>query len=103
MVEQKFEMYRVVESKAGRDKRRLFVVVGIRDDGLVLVADGDLRKLAKPKPKKRMHLKPRHWILRELAELVEKGILKDSDIRRGLTDIKNRMTENMEENTFGEE
>lgn len=41
----------VVRSKAGRDKGRVFVVVGKFDDQHVLVADGDLRKIEKPKKK----------------------------------------------------
>lgn len=45
-------------STAGRDKGRVFVIVGECEDGLcVYVADGAMRKLAKPKRKKRKHLK----------------------------------------------
>lgn len=47
---------RVVRSKAGRDKGRLFLVVGVLDDAHLLIADGDLRKLEKPKKKKLRHL-----------------------------------------------
>jgi ribosomal protein L14E/L6E/L27E len=111
MAEQSYELFRVVESKAGRDKKRLFAVVGFRADGLVLLADGDLRKLAKPKLKKKMHLKARPWVLENLAELHEKGMLKDSDIRRELMLIdinrvkkeQTEQTEIMEGNTFGQE
>ncbi len=47
---------RVVRSKAGRDKGRLFLVVGVSGDEHLLLADGDLRKLEKPKKKKLKHL-----------------------------------------------
>lgn len=42
-------------SKAGRDKGRFFAVLAIEDD-FAIIADGDLRKIAKPKRKKRKHL-----------------------------------------------
>ena len=47
---------RVVWSRAGRDKKRPFLIVGIADDGKVLIADGKLRTLAKPKKKNLKHL-----------------------------------------------
>ncbi|SHH45246.1 KOW domain-containing RNA-binding protein [Tepidibacter thalassicus] len=46
----------VVMSKSGRDKGRLFFVLKIVDDEYVLISDGDLRKLEKPKLKKVKHL-----------------------------------------------
>ncbi len=46
----------VVKSKAGRDKDRFFIVIGIVDEQYVLIADGDLRKIDKPKQKKIKHL-----------------------------------------------
>ena len=47
---------RVVYSKAGRDKKRVFLIVGLNEDGTVDIADGKLRKLAKPKRKNLAHL-----------------------------------------------
>lgn len=46
----------VVKSRAGRDKGRIFLVLEIIDDENLLVVDGDLRKLDKPKKKKIKHL-----------------------------------------------
>jgi ribosomal protein L14E/L6E/L27E len=45
-----------VRSKAGRDKDRLFIVMKIVDEKYVLIADGDLRRIEKPKKKKIRHL-----------------------------------------------
>jgi len=42
---------RVAYSKAGRDKGKLFIVIGIVDEDFVLVCDGDLRPVEKPKRK----------------------------------------------------
>jgi ribosomal protein L14E/L6E/L27E len=47
---------RVVYSAAGRDRKRPFVIVGVGDDGTVLIADGKLRVVSKPKRKNLRHL-----------------------------------------------
>lgn len=46
----------IVHSKAGRDKNKYFIIVGIIDEDYVLVADGQLRKIESPKKKKIKHL-----------------------------------------------
>ena len=43
-------------SKCGRDRKRLFSVVGVLDTEFVLVADGNLRTLENPKKKRLKHL-----------------------------------------------
>ena len=45
----------IVVSKAGRDAGRAFVIVGVADDAHVLIADGQLRGLSRPKKKKLKH------------------------------------------------
>lgn len=47
---------RIVTSRAGRDKGRRFVILALCDDAHVWIADGKVRKAAKPKKKKLMHL-----------------------------------------------
>ena len=44
-------------STCGRDLKRLFCVVGVCDEDFVLLANGDLRKLDRPKRKRLKHLK----------------------------------------------
>lgn len=46
----------VVKSRAGRDKGRIFLVLDIIDKEYLLIVDGDLRKLDRPKKKKIKHL-----------------------------------------------
>lgn len=53
---QELELGQFVKSRAGRDKGKILIVTGVVDDKHVLVSDGDLRKLDKPKKKKVMHL-----------------------------------------------
>ncbi|NMA06645.1 MAG: RNA-binding protein, partial [Ruminococcaceae bacterium] len=50
-----FVIGRAVISKKGRDKGRVFIVTGYSDD-YVLIADGKLRKVEKPKKKNKKHL-----------------------------------------------
>lgn len=46
----------LVKSRAGRDKGRFFVILSIQDENYVYIADGDLRKIERPKKKKLKHL-----------------------------------------------
>ena len=48
----------VVRSIAGRDKKRLFMIVGVCEDGSdrVMLSDGHLRKISSPKKKSLRHL-----------------------------------------------
>lgn len=48
----------IVRSMSGRDKKRVFQIVGVCNDGTgrVLVADGELHPLSKPKKKNLCHL-----------------------------------------------
>lgn len=47
---------RVARSKTGRDQGRLFVILQELDDEFVLMADGALRGIDRPKKKRRKHL-----------------------------------------------
>ena len=45
-----------VRSKAGRDQGSIFIIVSIIDENFVEIADGDIRRIEKPKKKKVKHL-----------------------------------------------
>ena len=70
------EIGQFVKSKAGRDKDRVFIVIEIVDEQFVKVADGDIRKLEKPKLKKVKHLKK----LSEFSQEVNEKILTDKKV-----------------------
>lgn len=72
----------VVMSKAGRDAKRPFVVVGVLSEEYVLLCDGDLRRLDKPKKKKLKHIKPTELRPMQLVRAGERVL--DADIRRHL-------------------
>ena len=53
---------RLVRSKAGRDSGRTLAVLAV-DGQMLLLADGKLRTLARPKRKKRRHVAPTATVL----------------------------------------
>ena len=74
----------VVRSLAGRDKGKLFFVIGVDDKNLIL-ANGKDRTLEKPKTKKRKHAE---MLLRpetRVADKIRNGeIVHNSELRRDL-------------------
>ena len=52
----------LVHSKAGRDKTRTLAVLAVEEQ-MLLLADGDLRKLDNPKRKKSRHVAPTATVL----------------------------------------
>lgn len=61
---------KVVNSKAGRDMHRKFIVVGIVNSEYVYISDGDLRKIEKPKKKKVRHLDFTDIVAQEVKDLI---------------------------------
>lgn len=79
---------RVVVSRQGRDKGRAMLIVGIVDEEYVLVADGDLRRIERPKKKKRKHLDCKSVVHEGTAQALAAGkTLLDADVRRALCDV----------------
>ncbi len=70
----------VVQSKAGRDKGRFFLVVEVENDH-ALIADGDLRKLNKPKRKKLRHLGATKTMLTLQEPLSDKSLYAEIKAR----------------------
>jgi ribosomal protein L14E/L6E/L27E len=79
---------RLVVSKCGRDKGRAFLVVGAHGEDSLLISDGRLRKIGKPKKKKMKHLifkDARVDSIRDL--LIGGGQATDRLIRRALAEL----------------
>ena len=74
----------IVRSAAGRDKGKLFVVLAVEGEFLLL-ADGKARKVEHPKRKKRRHVL---FVSAEVTRLSEKIIsnekITNSELRRTL-------------------
>lgn len=66
----------VVKSKAGRDKNK-FQLVLFSENGFVFVADGDERKISKPKKKN-----PRH--LQKTSVIMDTTAMTDKKLRNAL-------------------
>lgn len=73
MVSQELVLGQVVHSRAGRDKDNYFMVVGIINSDYVLISDGDLRKIEKPKKKKVKHLVAHDIVASEIKKRLEAG------------------------------
>jgi len=78
----------LVVSRAGRDKGKLFAVVRLEGE-FAYLADGDLRKLEKPKRKKRRHLAGTCGALGPLAQRLAAGDpVYDAELRKALKEIR---------------
>ncbi|MEA4854349.1 MAG: KOW domain-containing RNA-binding protein [Christensenella sp.] len=64
---------RLAVSRAGRDAGKVFLVTEVIDDRYVMIANGDLRKLGKPKKKKVKHLDFLPVVLENIGEKLETG------------------------------
>lgn len=81
----------IVRSKAGRDRGKHFVVLSLEKEQYLYIADGDLRKVDKPKKKKTKHLAKTGIVLTEVAEKLKNGKkVTNTELRRNLGDLENR-------------
>ncbi|MBF7095969.1 KOW domain-containing RNA-binding protein [Alkalibacter mobilis] len=79
----------VVRSTAGRDKGRFMVVIRNEENGLLALADGDVRRIEKSKTKKVKHVAKTNFIIEEVREKLSKGLkVNNAELRRGLDKYK---------------
>lgn len=69
----------VVRSKKGKDEGKVYIIMDIIDDDLLLLVDGKLRKLDRPKKKKVKHL----YIYKDVID-TEVSDFSDTYIRKKL-------------------
>ncbi|AUS98124.1 RNA-binding protein [Clostridium thermosuccinogenes] len=82
----------VVFSKAGRDAGKRFVVVGIVDSMYVLISDGNLRRIEKPKKKKKKHLELSETVIESIGNRLLTGQkVSNADIRKALAELDGTM------------
>ena len=79
-----FQIADLVISLSGRDKNRVFMVTEVLDSDYVLIADGMLRKLEKPKKKKIKHLEKSQFVLNErlLQKISEGKKITNAELRK---------------------
>ena len=86
-----YQKGQIVFSKCGRDKGRAFIVYDYNDD-YVFIVDGDLRKLEKPKKKKKIHIQISKHIDEEIRNKIEDELyLLNSDIRKALAKYNDKL------------
>jgi ribosomal protein L14E/L6E/L27E len=73
---------KVVYSKSGRDKGTMFVVVGVINERLMLLADGDLRKIENPKIKNIKHVQLTRMKADDVITYLNRGEKPDNHIIR---------------------
>ncbi|MEI3164193.1 MAG: hypothetical protein V8S74_12740 [Lachnospirales bacterium] len=86
----------VVFSKSGRDKGKAFIVYDYNEE-FVFIVDGVLRKLEKPKKKKKIHIQISKIVNEEIKSKLENGLyILDSDIKKLWLNIINKMERDCE-------
>jgi large subunit ribosomal protein L14e len=75
-------------SLAGRDKGRAFMVLCPVDAQFVLVCDGRIRTVARPKKKRCKHLLPTRHEMPELAAKYAEKRLRDEEVRAFLQTVR---------------
>ena len=89
-----FDVGGIVEAQAGREKGKLFVVVGVdQETARLLLADGKGRRLARPKVKKPRHVK---YLTGEFPHPVTQKLqrgetVSNRELRRALGAFKEEM------------
>ncbi len=74
---------RMVQSKAGHDKGSFLVIIGAADEEHVLLADGKLRTVEKPKLKKLRHVAVTRFTSEEIAaKLLEGRPVQNAELRK---------------------
>lgn len=70
-------------SKAGRDADRKFIVVKIVDEKYILISDGCLRKIEKPKKKQNKHVVSSGVVIDSLnKKLINNARVTNAEIRK---------------------
>jgi ribosomal protein L14E/L6E/L27E len=78
----------VVISKAGRDKGGRFIVLSVSDN-YAMLANGELRKVDKPKRKKIKHLQKTNYVSEFIAEKMKNtGKVTNSEVRKAIAEFE---------------
>lgn len=73
MLDERIQVGKMVYSKAGRDKGKAFVIVGILDENYVYISNGEIRPTDKPKKKKIKHLNFTNEIAEDIKSMILSG------------------------------
>jgi ribosomal protein L14E/L6E/L27E len=86
----RYSVGQIVYSKSGRDKGNAFIVKSFDDEYAYLV-DGKIRRLEKPKRKKKIHIQITKTINADIRLKLENKLnILDADLRKALAEFKSR-------------
>lgn len=72
----------LVRSSQGRDRGQWMVIIKVLDNSYVLLCDGKIRKIEKPKKKKIKHISKTNIIFDDLQNKITQNIISNADIRK---------------------
>lgn len=84
----KLEPGQIVQSKAGRDRAGIFLVLEVLDAKHVLIVDGRRRSLEHPKKKRVIHLQAHKAVIDDFETLKENRTFNNARIRKILENYK---------------
>lgn len=88
-MDSQFRLAEVVVSTAGRDRGKYYLVVDIEDSQYVKVADGDKKKLKRPKRKNIKHLRATGYVIEEFAIWLSEGKrVRNEDIKKAIKEYE---------------
>ena len=91
---EKLEIGQIVRSNSGRDKNRLFIVIGLSDNGYVYIADGKYKTVQNPKRKNTKHLDDMKRVASiQIDEETTDPESQNATIRKELKRLGNEMEE----------
>lgn len=73
---------RVVYSKSGRDKGKLFVIVKVVNENYVMLVDGDIRKIENPKLKNFKHIQYTNLKANNVLDYLNRGEIPGNHVIR---------------------
>jgi len=80
---EEFKPASLVMSVAGRDKGKMFIIIGRIDENYVYISDGRMRRAEKPKKKKIKHLRIIETEIEFIAKRIEEnGRVTNSELRK---------------------
>ncbi len=86
----RYQLGEIVVSTAGRDRGKLYLVVNIINDNYLEVADGDKKRMERPKRKNIKHLNSTRYIDEELSIWLSHGKrVRNEDLKKCLKDYEN--------------
>jgi len=80
------EQGQLVKSLAGRDKGRIYIIIGFKEDR-VLLCDGKYRPVKMPKRKNPKHLQPYHYVVREIKDKIRERKIDDTVVRQYINEM----------------